>query len=121
MKKIILIKGEVVRDIGYRLFLYEHADAQDITEFQAWNIEGAVEVPIGGEEPEVAKFVEVVEQERPEEAEVEKIEVEAYEGTIKPIGRFPQSFMLAQIGKFVNIGMEMVATQKAIKKDTGKM
>jgi hypothetical protein len=29
--------------------------------------------------------------------------------------------MLAQMGKFVNIGMEMLATEKAIKKDTGQV
>ena len=27
--------------------------------------------------------------------------------------------MLAQMGKFVNIGLEMLATERAIKKDTG--
>jgi hypothetical protein len=29
--------------------------------------------------------------------------------------------MLAQMGKFVNIGMEMLATEKAIKNDTGQI
>jgi hypothetical protein len=65
--------------------------------------------------------VEFIEPERPERADVEAIEIEEYEGKIKPIERFAQSFMLAQMGKFVNIGMEMLATEKAIKKDTGRM
>ena len=122
MKRMrIVIKGEVVQDIGFRLFLYEHADALDITEFRARNIEEGVEVLVGGEEVEVDKFVDFVRKERPERAEVGAIEVEAYEGKIKPIERFAQSFMLAQMGKFVNIGMEMVATEKEIKKDTGMM
>jgi acylphosphatase len=121
MKRRLVIKGDVVHDIGFRLFLYEHAEVMDITEFQARNIERAVEVLVGGDEAEVAQFVEFVEQERPERADVEDIEIEEYEGKIKPIERFAQSFMLAQMGKFVNIGMEMLATEKAIKKDTGKM
>ena len=121
MKRRVIIKGNVVQDIGFRLFLYEHAEALDITEFQARNIERAVEVLVGGEAAEVAKFVEVVEHERPERADMEDIELEEYEGKIKPIERFAQSFMLAQMGKFVNIGMEMLATEKAIKNDTGQI
>ena len=35
-----MIKGKVVQDIGYRLFLYESAEAMDIPVFQARNIEG---------------------------------------------------------------------------------
>jgi acylphosphatase len=119
MKRRLLIKGNVVHDIGFRLFLYEHAEALGITEFQARNIERAVEVLVGGEEAEIAKFVEVVEHEIPERADVEDIELEEYEGKIKPIERFAQSFMLAQMGKFVNIGMEMLATEKAIKAKVG--
>ena len=121
MKRRLVIKGDVVHDIGFRLFLYEHAEVLDITEFQARNVERAVEVLVGGDEAEVAKFVEFVEQERPERADVEDIEIGGYKGKIKPIDRFTQSFMLAQMGKFVNIGMEMLATEKAIKKDTGRM
>jgi acylphosphatase len=121
MKRRLVIKGDVVHDIGFRLFLYEHAEVMDITEFQARNIERTVEVLVGGDEAGVARFVEFVEQERPERADVEDIEIDEYEGKIKPIERFAQSFMLAQMGKFVNIGMEMLATEKAIKKDTGRM
>ncbi len=122
MKRMrIVIKGKVVQDIGFRLFLYEHAEEMDITEFRARNIEEGVEVLVGGEEIEVDKFVDFVRKERPERAEGGEIEEEEYEGKIKPIERFAQSFMLAQMGKFVNIGMEMVATEKEIKKDTGMM
>jgi len=90
-RKRIVIKG--VQDIGYRLFLYESAEAMDIPEFQARNIVGGVEVLIGGEDVSVDKFVDFIREERPERAEVEEIE------------RFAQGFMLAQMGKLVNIGM----------------
>ena len=120
-RKRIVVKGKVVQDIGYRLFLYERAEALDLPEFQARNIEEGVEVLIGGEDIGVDKYHDFVREERPEQAEIEGIEVEDYEGKIKVIERFAQSFMLAQMGKFVNICMEMVATEKAIKKDTGMM
>ncbi len=116
-----MIKGEV-QDIGYRLFLYEHAEAFDLSEFQARNIEGGVEVLVGGNDGISAdNFLDFVREEMPEGVEIEEIEVEAYEGKIKPIERFAQSFMLTQMGKFVKIGIEMLATEKEIKKDTGMM
>ncbi|MCD6456949.1 MAG: acylphosphatase [Methanophagales archaeon] len=120
-RKRIVIKGAVVQDIGYRLFLYEYAEAVDIREFQARNIEEGVEVLVGSEDIGVDKYLDFVREEGPERAEIEEIEVEDYEGKIKPIERFAQSFMLAQMGKFVNIGLEMLATERAIKKDTGTM
>jgi len=120
-RKRIVIKGEV-QDIGYRLFLYEHAEALDLSEFQARNIEGGVEVLVGGNDGiGVDNFFDFVREEMPEGVEIEEIEVEAYEGKIKPIERFAQSFMLTQMGKFVKIGLEMLATEKEIKKDTGMM
>ncbi len=103
-RKRIVIKGEVVQDIGYRLFLYESAEAMDIPEFQARNIEGGVEVLIGGEDVSVDKFVDFIREERPGRAEVEEIEEKEYEGKIKPIERFAQSFME---NKFAGIEREI--------------
>ena len=120
-RRRIVIRGKAVQDIGYRLFLYEHAEEVDIIEFRARNIEEGMEILVGGEDIGVDKFVVFVRKERPERAEVKEIEVEAYEGKIKPIERFAQSFMLVQMGKFVNIGLEMLTTEKEIKKDTGMM
>ena len=123
MRKRIVIKGTVVQDIGYRLFLYERAEETDVTEFQTRNVKEGVEVLVGGEDGKVDTFVDFIKTERPEEADVKAVEVkkEEYEGEIKPIERFAQGFMLAQMGKFVNIGMEMLATEKGIKRDTGMM
>jgi acylphosphatase len=117
----IVIKGKVVQDIGFRLFLYERADEMGIPEFQARNIKEGVEVLVCGEDFTVNNFMDLLRKERPKRVEVEAIEVEAYEGQIKPIERFPQSFMLTQLGKFVDIGVEMLATEKEIKRDTGMM
>ncbi len=122
MKKLrVVIRGAVVHDIGYRLFLYESADAVDIAEFQARNITGGVEVLIGGDDTSIDEFVEYVKESRPERAEIEEIQIEEYEGRIKPIERFAQGFMLTQMGKFVSIGLEMLDIVRAIKKDTSTM
>ena len=122
MKRMrILIKGKVVQDIGFRLFLYERADELAIPEFQARNLKEGVEVLVGGEEAAIDRFVALVRVERPEGADVETIDIAEYKGTIRPIERFAQSFMLTQMGKFVQFGMEMLGTEKEIKKDTGMM
>lgn len=122
MKRLrILIQGKVVQDIGFRLFLYERADELDLPEFQARNLKGGVEMLVGGEDAAVEQFCELARTERPEGAEVETIDVAEYKGTIRPIERFAQSFMLTQMGKFVQFGMEMLGTEKELKKDTGMM
>jgi len=122
MKRLrIFILGTVVQDIGFRLFLFERADELALPEFQARNLKDGVEVLVGGEDAAVEQFCELARTERPEGAEVESIDVADYKGTIRPIERFAQSFMLTQMGKFVQFGMEMLGTEKELKKDTGMM
>jgi acylphosphatase len=122
MKRVrILIRGVVVQDIGFRLSLYERADELVIPEFQARNLKEGVEVLLGGEAAAVDQFVELVQTARPEGAEVETINVAEYEGTIKPIERFAQSFMLTQMGTILKTWTEILVTMKEIKKDTGMM
>jgi acylphosphatase len=104
MKRVrIIIRGVVVQDIGFRLFIYERADELAIPEFQARNLKEGVEVLVGGE------------------AVVETIDVAEYEGTIRPIERFAQSFMLTQMGTILKTWTEILVTMKEIKKDTGMM
>jgi acylphosphatase len=122
MKRVrIIIRGVVVQDIGFRLFIYERADELAIPEFQARNLKEGVEVLVGGEEASVDRFVELVQTARPEEAVVETIDVAEYEGTIRPIERFAQSFMLTQMGTILKTWTEILVTMKEIKKDTGMM
>jgi acylphosphatase len=122
MKRVrIIIRGVVVQDIGFRLFIYERADELAIPEFQARNLKEGVEVLVGGEEASVDRFVELVQTARPEEAVVETIDVAEYEGTIRPIERFAQSFMLTQMGTILKTWTEILVTMKELKKDTGMM
>ena len=107
-RRRILIR-EKVKDVGYRLFLYENADMMDISEFYARNIKDGIEVLVGGDDAN--KFADFTRKNFPERAEVLEVKVEDYDGKIKPIERFAQSFILFQMGKFVNIGLEMSGKQ----------
>ncbi len=114
MKRLrILIQGKVVQDIGFRLFLYEQADELAIPEFQARNLKGGVEVLVGGEEASVDRFVELVQTERPDGAEVEAIDVAEYEGTIKPIERLAQSFLPVLMGAILELWADMLVTLRS--------
>lgn len=122
MKRLrIIIQGKVVQDIGFRLFLFERADELYLPEFQARNLKDCVEVLVGGEDAAVEQFCELAHTERPEGAAIESIDVAEYDGTIRPIEHFAQSFMLTQMGKFVQFGMEMLGMEKEIKKNTSMM
>ncbi len=50
MKRRILIKGDRVRDVGYRLFLLEVAEQLGLRGFQARNIGDHVECVVEGDE-----------------------------------------------------------------------
>ena len=42
MKKLLVIKGPKVRDVGYRLLLFELAESSGLVGFQARNVNGYV-------------------------------------------------------------------------------
>ena len=117
-RKRILIRGKV-KDLGYRLFLYENADMMDISEFYARNIRDGVEILVGGND--AGKFADFVRKNFPERVEVLEVKVEDYDGKIKPIEHFAQSFMLSQMGKFVNIGLGMSEKQDSMLENQDKM
>ena len=116
-RKRIIIKGKV-KDVGYRLFLYENADAMDISEFYAKNIKDGVEVLVGGKD--AGKFADFTRKDFPDRAEVLEVTVEDYDVKIRSIERFAQSFMLSQMGKFVNIGLGMSGKQDSMLENQDK-
>ena len=112
------MRGEV-QDVGFRLFLYENASAMDISEFYARNIPEGVEVLVGG--PDAEKFVAFVRDARFERGEIREVIAEEYAGKIMPIERFAQNFMLAQMSKFVSVGLDMLKTQREMLENQRKM
>ena len=118
MKRRIVIKGEKVQDVGYRLFLLEAAEQLGLTGFQARNVENYVECIVEGEEDRVNSFVEFAKKNFPEFAEVKEVVDEDYEGNVMSIEGFYRIFSLNQLVKIVNVGLKMLEKQDEM---SGKM
>jgi len=78
-----------------------------------------VEVLVGG--PDAEKFVAFVRDARFERGEIREVVAEEYTGKIMPIERFAQNFMLAQMSKFVSVGLDMLKTQREMLDNQRKM
>jgi acylphosphatase len=125
VKKKIVIKGDRVQDVGYRLFLLDAAEDLGLKGFQARNIKDYVEFCVEGDDDRVVKFLEFAKGNYPEFARVNKVMDEDYDGEVASIDRFYQRFSVDQLVKIVNIGIDMVGKQDSMLKrqDTmvGKM
>lgn len=111
LKKRVVIKGERVQDIGYRLFLLEAAESFGLKGFQARNVEDYVEFLVEGEEGRVAEFMDFAKKNYPELARVENVVEEDYGGSVMSIEGFYRSLSLNQLVKIVNIGSNMLGKQ----------
>ena len=102
IKKKIIIKGQKVHDVGYRLFLLDEAEARLIPFFSVKNIRNkgqVVEVLACGEEDKVDGYIEFVKNNFPDDAEVDSVSVEDYEGDIRTIESFPEAFLFRSFPK----------------------
>ncbi|MEM2981059.1 MAG: acylphosphatase [Thermoproteota archaeon] len=111
LKKRIVIKGERVQDVGYRLFLLEAAESFGLKGFQARNVEDHVEFLVEGEDGRVAEFMDFAKKNYPELARVENVVEEDYGGSVMSIEGFYRSLSLNQLVKIVNIGSNMLGKQ----------
>ncbi len=118
MKRRLLIEGERVQDIGYRMFLLNLASEHDLTGFQARNIgRRAVEALYEGEEESVRAFEADVREFMPEGAQVDKIQFEDYDGPVKDIEKFRSYFTTLQLGKMIEVGLAMIQKQDETLKE----
>ncbi len=110
----ITIIGKV-HEVDYRLFLLEEADYLFIPRFDARNVKingkEALVVLVDGEKEQIEEFLEFVRTNRPENAVVEKIQVEEYTGRVRGIERFRSSFNTTQLSKIVQVGLKMLEKQ----------
>lgn len=114
IKKKIIIKGPKVHDVGYRLFLLDEAEERLIPFFSVKNIrnkEQAVEVLASGEENRVERFIDFVKNNFPDDAEVNSVSAEDYEGDIRTIESFSRSFSISQLSKIARTGVAMLNLQ----------
>jgi len=121
MKKRLIIKGPKVQDVGYRLFLFEIAESNALTGFQARNINEGVEILIEGEESNINNFVKTATTSFPPHAQVEKIITEDYEGIVMSIENFYRLFTLQQLVKMATTGIELLNKQDTLLEKQDQM
>lgn len=114
MKKRILIIGNV-HDVGYRPFLLGLVESLEIGRFFADNIfingKQAVEILIDGLEDRVHTFIELVKRKTPENAVVEKTEIEDYDGSIMKTESYYRYLTAMQLAKIATYGGRMLEKQ----------
>ncbi|MBS7651615.1 acylphosphatase [Candidatus Bathyarchaeota archaeon] len=111
MKKKLIIKGEKVQDVGYRLFLLDVAEELGLTGFQARNIKDYVEFIVEGDDEKVSSFLSFAKENYPSFAKVSEIYEKDYEGEVISIDRFYHRFSIDQLVKMVEIGVNMLGKQ----------
>lgn len=113
IKQKIIIKGPKVHDVGYRLFLQDEAEARLIPFLSIKNIKNKTQVVVlaGGEEDKVEGYIGFVENNFPDDAEVDSVSVEDYEGDIRTIESFSRSFSISQLSKIARTGVAMLNLQ----------
>ena len=117
IQKKIIIKGQKVHDVGYRLFLLDDAEDRLIPFLSVKNIrnkEQVVEVLACGEEDRVERFIEFVKNNFPDDAEVNSVSVGDYEGDIRTIESFSRSFSISQLSKIARTGVAMLNLQSGM-------
>jgi len=115
----ITIIGKV-HDVGYRPFLLNLAECLFIERFDARNVtidgKQSVVVLVEGDENTIDQFIDLVKREKPENAVVEEIRVEDYDGFVRPIDSYRQSLMVNQLNKIIHIGLKMLEKQDLMLK-----
>ncbi len=114
MKKRLVIKGPKIQDVGYRLFLFEIAESNALTGFQARNISEGIEVLIEGEESNMNNFIKATITSFPPHAQVEKVITEDYERVVMSIENFYRLFTLQQLVKMATAGVELLEKQDTL-------
>lgn len=108
IKVRILIKGDKVQGVGYRLFLLQKALESGIDRIYIRNIDSdKVELLIHDEESRVESFYKIIRKERPAEAEVSSIDKEPYENKI-PIPQIDRYFQFLTLEQLVKGREEVV-------------
>ncbi len=121
MKRRIIIRGDRVQDVGYRLFLLEAAEQLGLKGFQARNVGKHVECLVEGDEEAMKDFLDFVRTNYPEMASVSEIVDEEYGGRVMSVEGFYRLFSLQQLVKIVNAGVKMLDKQDSMLEKQDEM
>jgi acylphosphatase len=117
VKKILLIGGRV-HDVGYRPFLLGVAESLGIRRFFADNTfvkdKECVEVLIDDEEDKVKAFIDVISGKCPENAVLDKIEQEDYEGPVMNVESYFRYLNAMQLSRIATYGGRMLEKQDSM-------
>lgn len=118
MKKKIIIMGNKVTDVGYRPFLLGIAESLEIERFYADNIrtdgKKVLYALVDSTEKKVKSFLERSSSKFPENAEVEKVIAEEYEGNVMRTENYYRYLSSTQLSKIATVGNAMLGKQDAM-------
>lgn len=98
----IIIEGNRVQEVGYRMFLLEKALENGVERILARNLDkNEVELLLRDQKPKIDRFYEIIKSEKPESATVKDIKKEPYRGKtpIPRIERYFQFLTLEQLSR----------------------
>ena len=110
----ILITGKV-HEVGYRPLLLGLAESFEIERFFADNVhvdgKQAVEILIDADEDRIELFLDMLKRKKPENAIVEDIKVEDYDGRVMGIESYYRYLTAMQLTKIATYGGRMLEKQ----------
>ncbi len=122
MKLKVKIVGSKVHDVGYRVFLLKHAMNLALPGLSTYNWEenGQQEVIalVEGDEARVTAFLQTIEKNKPEHAEVSKVTFEDYDGDIGRTSEVAMFCSFVQLDKAIPLLLDMRDDLKAVRKNT---
>ncbi len=121
MKLKVKIAGPKVHDIGYRVFLLKHAMNLALPGLSTYNWEedGQQEVIalVEGDEARITAFLQAVEKNKPEMAEVAKVTFEDYDGDVGRTSEVAMFCSFVQLDKAIPLLLDMRDDLKEMKGD----
>ncbi|MEM0054142.1 MAG: acylphosphatase [Nitrososphaeria archaeon] len=121
MKRKLVIEGDRVQEVGYRLFLFDIAESYGLKGFYAKNVDKNVEVLVEGEDNLVESFIKEVTKSFPQYALVKNVRIEDYDGPVTSVESFYRSLSLQQLTKIVNVGLGLIDGQNKMLEKQDKM
>ncbi len=110
----VLIVGKV-HEVGYRPLLLGLAESLDMERFFADNVyvngKQAVEILIDADEDRTELFLDMLRRKKPENAVVEEIKVEDYDGRVMGIESYYRYLTAMQLAKIATYGGRMLEKQ----------
>ena len=121
MKLKVKIAGVKVHDVGYRVFLLKHAMNLALSGLSIYNWEenGQQEVIalVEGDEARITAFLQTVENNKPEPAEVSKVTSEDYDGDVGRTSEVAMFCSFVQLDKAIPLLLDMRDDLKEMKGD----